>query len=79
MLGTAMFGPPGALELVIILVIVLLVFGGKRIPELARGLGKSITNFKAGLNEEQPDETETTAQETTAQQEAESPPKEKTG
>ncbi len=74
MLGIAMFGPPGPLELVIILAILLLVFGGKRIPELARGLGKSITNFKSGLNEEQPDEPETTVQ-----QEAESPPKEKTG
>lgn len=74
MLGIAMFGPPGPLELVVILAIVLLIFGGKRIPELARGLGKSITNFKAGLNEEQPDETETTAQ-----QEAESPSEEKTG
>ncbi len=69
-----MIGGLGPLELVIILVIVLLIFGGKRIPELARGLGKSITNFKAGFNEEQTDETETTAQ-----QEAESPPKEKTG
>ena len=67
-------GMPGLPELLIILVIVFFLFGAKRLPELARGLGKSITNFKSGLNEEQPEETETTAQ-----QEAESPPKEKTG
>jgi len=65
---------PGLPELLIILVIVFFLFGAKRLPDLAKGLGRSITNFKAGLNEEQPDETETTAQ-----QETESPPKEKTG
>lgn len=54
-------GMPGPMELVIILGIVLLIFGGKRLPELARGLGKSISNFKSGLNEEQPDETENEA------------------
>lgn len=37
------FGP---LEIVIILVIVLLLFGGKKIPELMRGLGKGIKEFK---------------------------------
>ena len=65
---------PGLPELLIILVIVFFLFGAKRLPDLAKGLGKSITNFKAGLNEEQPDETEATAQ-----QEADPPQKEKTG
>ena len=69
-------GMPGITELVIILAIVFLLFGAKRLPDLARGLGQSITNFKAGLNEEQSEETETTTQ---AQQENGIPPKEKTG
>lgn len=46
----------GPWELLIVLAVVLLIFGGKRLPELARGLGQSITNFKAGLNEKQTDE-----------------------
>ena len=64
----------GPWELLIVLAVVLLIFGGKRLPELARGLGKSVTNFKSGLNDEQ--DAETTTQ---AQQEQESPSKEKTG
>ncbi|MCE2414037.1 twin-arginine translocase TatA/TatE family subunit [Candidatus Poribacteria bacterium] len=66
----------GPWELLIVLAVVLLIFGGKRLPELARGLGKSVTNFKAGLNEEQTEETESTGQ---AHQENGIPPKEKTG
>jgi len=41
----------GLTELVIILAIVLLFFGGRRIPEISRGLGRSIRNFKKGLHE----------------------------
>jgi sec-independent protein translocase protein TatA len=41
----------GLTELVIILGIVLLVFGGRKLPELSRGLGLSIRNFKKGLHE----------------------------
>ena len=67
-------GMPGITELIIILAIVFLLFGAKRLPDLAKGLGQSITNFKAGLNEEQPEETETAAQ-----QEKETPKDEKTG
>ncbi len=45
-----MFGL-GTPELVVILAIAFLVFGGKKLPELGAGLGKAITSFKKGLNE----------------------------
>ena len=38
-------------EWIIILVVILLLFGGKKIPELMRSMGKGIKSFKAGLNE----------------------------
>ncbi len=40
------FGTP---ELMIILAIIFLVFGGKKLPELGHGLGKGISSFKNGL------------------------------
>lgn len=43
-------GPIGTPELIVILVMVLLLFGGKKIPELMRGLGKGVRNFKEGVN-----------------------------
>ena len=42
-------GNMGAPELVIIAIVVLLLFGGKKIPELMKGLGKGIRNFKEGV------------------------------
>jgi sec-independent protein translocase protein TatA len=45
------FGPT---ELLIILAIVLVLFGAKKIPELARGLGEGIRNFKDGMRDEKP-------------------------
>lgn len=41
---------PGGMEWVVILVIMLLIFG-KRLPDLARSVGKSMTEFKKGINE----------------------------
>lgn len=44
-------------ELVVILVVALLLFGGKKIPEIAKGLGEGIRNFKTSLKgDEHPDE-----------------------
>jgi len=42
----------GPMELVVILGIAMLLFGGKKIPELAKGLGEGIRNFKTALKEE---------------------------
>lgn len=41
----------GTGELVVIALVVLLLFGGKKIPELMKGLGKGVKSFKEGMNE----------------------------
>lgn len=41
----------GATEMIIILVIVLLLFGGKKLPELARSIGTSLKEIRKGVNE----------------------------
>ena len=54
MLG--LIGPLGLPEILVILAIILLLFGGRKIPELARGLGEGIRNFRSGMKEEDKDE-----------------------
>jgi sec-independent protein translocase protein TatA len=49
----------GAPELIIILLIVMLIFGGSKLPKLARSLGESSKEFKKGLNEGAGEEPET--------------------
>ncbi len=44
-----MLGGIGPTELIIIFLIVILLFGGRKIPEIARGLGKGIRDFKSSL------------------------------
>ncbi len=56
-----MFGI-GYQELMIILVIVLLLFGAQKLPELARGLGKSVSEFKKGQAEDEPMKSEKTTE-----------------
>jgi len=48
MLNTTISAMLGGMEIAIILVIVLLLFGGRKIPELMKGLGKGIKEFKDG-------------------------------
>jgi sec-independent protein translocase protein TatA len=54
---------PSGSEWIIILIVILLLFGGKKIPELMHGLGKGVKSFKDGMNEakeelEKPDDKE---------------------
>ena len=44
-----LFGTLGATEIIIIAFIVLLLFGGKKIPELMKGIGKGVKSFKDGM------------------------------
>ncbi len=46
-----LLGNLGTGELVLIALVVLLLFGGRKIPELMRGLGKGVRSFKEGLND----------------------------
>jgi len=41
----------GTWEIVVIVLVILLLFGGKKIPELMKGLGKGVKSFKEGLKE----------------------------
>ena len=53
-----MLGGIGTWEILLIFLVILLMFGAKRIPEIARGIGKGVTEFKKGINDIQ-DEIET--------------------
>jgi sec-independent protein translocase protein TatA len=61
----------GFQELLIVLVIALVFFGGKKLPEIGSGLGKAIREFKRGTSE--PDEIDVTPKETTEQREITDP------
>ena len=49
--GTLAFLNLGTGEIILIVAVILLLFGGRKIPELMRGLGKGVKSFKQGMNE----------------------------
>jgi len=49
----ALFGPLGLPEMLIILAIVILIFGANRLPELGKGIGAGIKNFKSSIKDGQ--------------------------
>ena len=57
MIQTLFIGGIGMQEVLLIALVVLLFFGGKKIPELMKGVGKGINSFKKGMNEDD-DKTE---------------------
>ncbi|MDP2167931.1 MAG: twin-arginine translocase TatA/TatE family subunit [Thermodesulfovibrionales bacterium] len=69
-----MFGL-GAQELIIILIIVFLIFGASRLPELGKGIGQAIRNFKKSVSE--PDEIDVTPKKGVEKEEKKEKEKEK--
>lgn len=51
-----LLGIPGTWQIVVIVLVVLLLFGGKKIPELMKGIGRGTREFKKGLNTDEEDE-----------------------
>ncbi|TNF52528.1 twin-arginine translocase TatA/TatE family subunit [bacterium] len=47
-----MLGPFGPTELIIVLVIVVILFGASRLPEIGKGIGEAIKNFKKSMSEQ---------------------------
>ena len=57
-----MFGGIGMTELLVILGIVILIFGAKRLPEIGSGIGKGIRNFKSSISKDPLEEIESKEQ-----------------
>ena len=51
MITPLLFGSLGFWEILLIVLVVILLFGGKKIPELMRGLGKGVKTFKEGMKD----------------------------
>jgi sec-independent protein translocase protein TatA len=51
-----LFGPIGPTELLLILLIVVIIFGARKLPDLGKGLGEGIRNFRKGFSTKEPEE-----------------------
>jgi sec-independent protein translocase protein TatA len=60
----ALLGPLGPMEVVLILLVVVVIFGARRLPELGRGVGEAIRNFKGSMKEIEADAEGSGASET---------------
>lgn len=58
MTNLLLIGGIGLQEILLVALIILLFFGGKKIPELMKGLGKGVKSFKDGMKEEQTNDNE---------------------
>lgn len=63
MMTTLFLGGLRITEIIVIALVVLLLFGGKKIPELMKGIGKGVRSFKDGLNGKDEDPNENSQQE----------------
>ncbi|MGB7296639.1 MAG: twin-arginine translocase TatA/TatE family subunit [Candidatus Aminicenantales bacterium] len=61
-----LFGPIGPTELLLILLIIVIIFGARRLPELGKGLGEGIRNFKKGFGSREPEDKKTDAEKTSS-------------
>ena len=61
-----MFGSFGVMELLLILAIVVVIFGASKLPQLGRGLGEGISNFREGLSKGKEEKTLPKADDKTA-------------
>jgi len=52
-----MIGMPGPMELIVILIIVVIIFGAGKLPQIGEGMGKAIRNFKGAVSENEEKET----------------------
>ena len=63
MISSIIIGMIGPWQIAIIVLVVVLLFGGKKIPELMKGFGKGIREFKDGINPEEKDNSNSESKE----------------